>query len=337
MSKKITVSFDAPAGSVPPLYSHYDGQILPQPAYVELNLETGEVDAIVSGEVGNGMPAAVWHGVIRRYPLNNALTSDQIIEAIESVRPALERIICGSDVVMDDQSNWVGRLNEDAMIAEEELSSVPIGADIEASVTNNIAEYLGDHNWPGCSYPQGDQTVNGFISDLETSNGDDKIWFVGDFRDELFDAWLDIVRYLGELPPAVAQAMINDGRFDDSQWLEELTACAKSKTASKETTITAMAGGVFSGQRPIDGWHCLTQDFDFSTGTVADWIENWRGCEEMTNWIADDDNAEALHSTFDEKYDLPALKKGEAIYGPAYFTDDELKEIYEDLKAKQED
>ena len=50
-----------------PLYLHYDGQTDAQPAYVSLDLKTGEIDARANGEIGNAVPFSVWHRLVLRY------------------------------------------------------------------------------------------------------------------------------------------------------------------------------------------------------------------------------------------------------------------------------
>ena len=59
-----------------PLYHHYDGQFEAQTAYVELDLRDGELRADWDAEVGNGVPADVWHGLRRRYGIINILTTE---------------------------------------------------------------------------------------------------------------------------------------------------------------------------------------------------------------------------------------------------------------------
>ena len=130
-------------------------------------------------------------------------------------------------MVINDQSNWVGRLNEDAVIAEEELSSIPLGADTGAYVTSNIAEYLSDWPRPTSAFPDNDQTIAEFVSAIAETNGEDGCWFAGDLKDALFDAWSEILYQGDSLPQAVAQALIEDGRCEDSARTEELAAYAR--------------------------------------------------------------------------------------------------------------
>ena len=108
-------------------------------------------------------------------------------------------------------------------------------------------------------------------------------------------------------------------------------------TASKEATLTAMTGGSFSGyshnSTTIDGWHCLTQEFDWDLD-VAEWIAAWRVMEGMTFWIADKDDEERITGGgFNEIDNLIEAVGHNVIYGPAHFTDEELAVIFEGQKA----
>jgi len=112
----------------------------------------------------------------------------------------------------------------------------------------------------------------------------------------------------------------------------------KAITASKEATLTAMTGGSFSGyshnSTTIDGWHCLTKEFNWESD-VVEWIAAWRYMEDMTFWIADKDDEEQIKgSGFNEIDNLGFEPSGnDVIYGPANFTDEELAVIFEEQKA----
>ena len=97
-------------------------------------------------------------------------------------------------------------------------------------------------------------------------------------------------------------------------------------TASKEATLIAMTGGSFSGYShnsiTIDGWHCLTKEFDWEQG-AAKWIAAWRVMEDMTFWIADKDDEERIAGGgFNEIDNLIEVVGHNVIYGPAHFTDE---------------
>lgn len=208
-----------------PLFAHYQGQVQPQPAYVSLDLNTGEIDADYSGEIGNGMPADVWHGVVRRYKIAVDLTADQVTKLLDDIKPKLQRVLDGSEVVWDG-SNWVGELDEDAANAEDELNMVsPFGTEMGGLVITDLAEWLangGEESW----LPEADADIAEFIRDFDLDG-----YVAGeDIGDTLMDMWANRL-YNGEpLPTNVAQALIEDGRCDDSAWTDELAANARGET-----------------------------------------------------------------------------------------------------------
>lgn len=325
--KTITIIYDPKTADRHPLFHHYDGQILPQPAFVELDLNTGEVDAIISGEIGNAMPADVWHGVRRRYPINCKLNANQVFDAITTVQADLQAVYSGSEVVLNDSTNWIGQLDSSAQEAEERLAALyEVGADIEGSLTTSIADWLGDSIWPAPA-----QTVSDFLGELESLNGEDNHWFVGDIRDSVFDLWADALYSGDPLPQAVAQALQEDGRCADSQWTVELGAYARGedpaspgiKMASLEATEAAMTGDgncVFGTDLPpVEGWHCLTQEFDFDNRSFTEWVRDWETMADMTCWIADcDSETNSWRGPFGEPEDLldihGPLEDGQCIW-----------------------
>ena len=106
----------------PVVYKKDSAQINPQKAFIELS-EDGTVGVGYSGEIGNAVPVSVWHGVDRRYPISPYLTGDGCNQLIEDAVLLLQRIHDGLSVEWDG-SNYIGRLNDDAMDAEEDLAAL---------------------------------------------------------------------------------------------------------------------------------------------------------------------------------------------------------------------
>lgn len=102
-----------------PVYLHYDCQCNAQDAYLELDLD-GTLTADSNAEIGNGVPADVWHGRTLRFNIPNNLTAKGIQDLVQDVKPLLERIHAGHDERWDG-NNWIGTLTEDAKAASEEL------------------------------------------------------------------------------------------------------------------------------------------------------------------------------------------------------------------------
>lgn len=107
-----------------PLFYQYDGQINPQPAYVEMD-EEGNVSADYSGEIGNGTPTLVWHGRTLRWNVHPLALGSDLADLLESdeVKGLLKRVYAGHDVDWDG-SNLVGRLDENAQEASEKLEEI---------------------------------------------------------------------------------------------------------------------------------------------------------------------------------------------------------------------
>lgn len=113
------------AKAIAPVYCKYDRQAEPQPAFIELNIESGAVNTGYSGEIGNAVPASVWHGIDRRYRIAPAITGKALAEflAAAEFQALAQRIVAGSEVVWDG-NNHVSRLDDDAKAAEEALESL---------------------------------------------------------------------------------------------------------------------------------------------------------------------------------------------------------------------
>lgn len=105
-----------------PLLHQYQGQNEPQDAFIELDCENREAYAKWTGEIGNAVPARVWHGHNRRYEVDNTLSGVAIADLLESDKfQALAQRVCdGYDSVWDG-NNYVARLNDDAEEAEDQL------------------------------------------------------------------------------------------------------------------------------------------------------------------------------------------------------------------------
>jgi hypothetical protein len=86
---------------------------------IELDLETGVLDASYDPEIGNAVPMYVWDGIVRRYRIP-CLSSQGANRAMEAILPLAQRVLDGAEVVWDG-SNWVSKLDDDASKAEYEI------------------------------------------------------------------------------------------------------------------------------------------------------------------------------------------------------------------------
>src|ERR1019366_7367420 len=90
---------------------HYPGQINLQGAYIELDCETGVLSADTDGEIGGGMPFAVWHGRTLRWPCP-ALTADAANALLSEVAPLAEKVLAGYEIDYDG-NNSIGKFLTD--------------------------------------------------------------------------------------------------------------------------------------------------------------------------------------------------------------------------------
>lgn len=121
----ITLSLENLASSdLAPLYSRYDREVTPQPAYVEID-ELGRVTAGSDGAIGREMPLSVYDGRTLRVAVPATIRGEALAERLQepSTMALLERVHAGHSVDWDDRS-LVGSLNDDAEDALDDLSRV---------------------------------------------------------------------------------------------------------------------------------------------------------------------------------------------------------------------
>lgn len=172
----LSLSLDNLRASRAPLFHQYPRQTNPQSAFVELS-ETGEVSADWNGEIGNGVPAAVWHGCDLRFPVASSVAGPALADYLEGEegRSLLSRIHQGHSVEWDG-SNHVGRLDEDASAAREELEAAL--REVDQADVQPIPIWIGSLPWFD-TWPEADnlrQAVEGLervaLQDGTTLNGD---------------------------------------------------------------------------------------------------------------------------------------------------------------------
>lgn len=121
-------------------YSQHQG------VYVELGLSDGILLADYNSEVGNGMPASVYHGIDLRFPLSQVLTADGANKLLAEIAPLAQRVLDGSEVDWDGR-NHVGRiLTDDAQAAHDAIEALCEGINVEDNGVLEIwsTETVGD-------------------------------------------------------------------------------------------------------------------------------------------------------------------------------------------------
>lgn len=119
----VTISY---CSSSTELFRQYNGQHEAQPAYIELDLESETLLASYNAEVGNAVPFSVRYGLDRRYTIP-VLTGEGANQLMERLVPLANRVVADWERHWDG-NNFVARLGEDAVAAEEEMEGL-ISAD----------------------------------------------------------------------------------------------------------------------------------------------------------------------------------------------------------------
>jgi hypothetical protein len=116
------IRFKADPNIKAPLFCQYAGELQPQPAFIELNLEDGTLDADYSGVLGSGVPVKVFYGKIQRFSVPSDIAGKALESFIHEHAPLFERVCQGYEDVWDG-NNYVARLTDDAQGAIEEIES----------------------------------------------------------------------------------------------------------------------------------------------------------------------------------------------------------------------
>ena len=89
---KITIDYVS-TDTLHPLYVQYDGQVTVQPTYVEIDLDSGDLSADYSGDVGGGVPERVWNGEVKRFDISPDLTAAEINRLLDEIAPIAQEWI----------------------------------------------------------------------------------------------------------------------------------------------------------------------------------------------------------------------------------------------------
>lgn len=202
---------------IAPLHHRYPGQAGPQPAYIELT-EDGKVLADFNAELGNAMPAAVWHRRTLRWPLPPDVRGEALTAflADPAALALLQRVHAGHSVEWDG-SNHVGRLDEDARAASDKFAEL-----IERDLAGDEAA-VWDANewlWANCTLLTHwqHQPLAEAVAQIEADAAVQGVLIDGDIKHELLDEaarWLESGR--PGLTPAHVTALIESGRATDAE------------------------------------------------------------------------------------------------------------------------
>lgn len=222
----LNIQFDASSAKRFPVYAQFSGQCMPQPAYLELDIRDGSLDADYSGDIGNAVPGAVWHDLVLRFKLGPETTAGQIEKIINDNKDLFQSILDGSESHWNG-SNWVGKFSESA---QELIDSINQGDafmfDLEGGMID-LAQWIEDK-----PFPTNGQTLEQFAQDIIDTDGVNGFYFPEPYDIEtllsyLRDVWADILYSGKDIPAVVAQHLIEHGTCDDSAWMDELREFAQ--------------------------------------------------------------------------------------------------------------
>ncbi len=128
------------------LYNRYQGQTQPQRTYLELDPESRALRADWDAEIGNAVPMAVYHRLIRRYYIPCPyLTAEAIGRVMDEVAPLAARVCDGWSSGWDGH-NISGGLTEAAGEAEYAIIAILDRACSDSYPQDQI------HIWEACDW-----------------------------------------------------------------------------------------------------------------------------------------------------------------------------------------
>ena len=92
----------------------YQGQFYHQPAYLELDPESKTLTAGYSGEIGNAIPMAVYHGTVLRFTIPPMTKLRDVRSLMTWIAPACARLVDSYDEKWDGH-NFYGVWDNDIL------------------------------------------------------------------------------------------------------------------------------------------------------------------------------------------------------------------------------
>jgi len=120
--------------------------IRPMAVYVDFNVETGKLDTGMRYQSDNMIPMSVWHGLVRRWTLPLYADGEALTQLVNGghLDALLTRVRDGAETYLNNQSNWVARLADDAQNAEAEIARLLEGLALEDGGLWAAADYCGE-------------------------------------------------------------------------------------------------------------------------------------------------------------------------------------------------
>jgi hypothetical protein len=196
MTSQTTVRIRPLTGAFDELHLQYPREFKPQPCYIELDIQTGNLTAEVNGVVGGAVPFPVWHGIVRRYRIP-ALSADNANVLLEDVAPLAQRVLDGATIEWDG-NNHVGRLTEDAQDAEIDIEMLIDRIEPEAHLQVwDVADWLGQNGDRelGISVASTPEELAALAAEIESDAAADGIVLNGDIEEYLTERVAELQPY----------------------------------------------------------------------------------------------------------------------------------------------
>lgn len=147
MSTETRVQIIPVQGEPDTLYHHYPGQTERQDCFIALDLRDGKLWADYDSEIGNAVPADVYHGIVRRYPIP-ALQPATVNKLMEDIAPFAQIVLDDSEIVWDG-SNHVARMGKRGHEAEQDICGDEGGGIIYPEMESDV------HVWDAADWLAG--------------------------------------------------------------------------------------------------------------------------------------------------------------------------------------
>lgn len=212
---------------VAPLYCVYDGQVNPQGAYIELDCRTGDLRADYSGEIGNAVPADVFHDLVIRWSIPAESLGGSIIALFEdeTFLGNMQKVLNGFEERWNG-NNYVGHFTDEAQEIIDDYHRAPEMGNwpLDVAEVYPVEDYLFhectlDEFWEH-------QTLDEAVNLIEV-NRDSDHHVDGDIREALLDKAEELFNDdPEELNDVHVDTLVEEGRItrDQAELWEKRTA-----------------------------------------------------------------------------------------------------------------
>ena len=212
MSNKTTKSIFCSDAAIP-LYCMFADQYRPRPAYIELDLRTGEIDANYSLE--DGISIDGWNQCRLFFAVTATLTNESVVQLISDFKRGFDHLYSVSDVDWDG-SNWCGGPSSDSGLDREDWNVLIQGLEHELECESNELSIsiiaAGDFQEWCYEIPRGD--AQELAAEYIEMNGNNDCYFADSINDVdvlaslIRDMWGSNVDKIGAVE---AQQLVDDG------------------------------------------------------------------------------------------------------------------------------